>query len=190
MAVNAVFFDKDGTLIENIPFNVEPDRIRFSEGAEKALSSLKKNFEFHVITNQGGVARGIFKEKALDAVNEKLKTMFTHAGAELKGFHYCPHDPNGVVKEYAVLCECRKPGPLLIKRAALENDIRLSSSWMIGDILDDVEAGKRAGCKTILLDVGNETEWILNPWREPHYTAKSLFEAAEIIIREMESENE
>lgn len=190
MKIRAIFFDKDGTLIQNIPFNVDPEKIKFSEGAEKALCSLKKHFDFHIITNQGGVARGFFDEKALEGVRERLSSMFTQVGAELKGFHYCPHDLKGTVKEYAIQCDCKKPLPSLINRAALNNGIDLSSSWMIGDILDDIEAGKRAGCKTILLDVGNETEWIMDSWREPHYTVKNLFEAAEVILQEQELQNE
>ena len=83
--------------------------------------------------------------------------------------YYCPHYPDGKIQKYKIECDCRKPKPGLILQAAREHDIDLSNSWMIGDILNDVEAGNRAGCKTILLDNGNETEWIWNEIRTPAF---------------------
>ena len=80
----------------------------------------------------------------------------------------------GTIKEYAIDCDCRKPKPGLIYKAAKDFNIDLKKSWMIGDILNDVEAGNAAGCKTILIDNGNETEWILNAQRMPDYEAKNL----------------
>jgi histidinol-phosphate phosphatase family protein len=97
-------------------------------------------------------------------------------------FYYCPHHPDGKVKLYARECECRKPKPGLLLRAARDWKIDLPSSWMIGDILDDVEAGRRAGCQTILLDNGHETEWRMDNVRQPHYRVKNIEQAAHIIL--------
>ncbi len=135
-----------------------------------------------IITNQSGVAHGYFSEEDLNKVKNKINQLCLTIGIYLDGFYFCPHHPEGSIKDYAIDCECRKPKPGLILKAACDMDIDLMHSWMIGDILNDVEAGKKAGCKTILLDRGNETEWIINEFRTPEYQAKNLAEAARYII--------
>lgn len=178
----AVFIDKDGTLIPDIPYNVNPDLITLTDTAIPALYQLQQHqFSLILISNQSGVARGFFAEKDLDAVNKKLTNLLSEAGIAINGFYYCPHFENGTVKEYSIACDCRKPAPGLILQAANDFSIDLSKSWMIGDILNDVEAGRRAGCKTILINNGNETEWEINELRQPHYKVQNLFEAADII---------
>jgi D,D-heptose 1,7-bisphosphate phosphatase len=137
-----------------------------------------------VVSNQSGVAHGFFPEEALSAVEAKLRELCGKAGAALAGFYYCPHAPDGSVKKYATTCLCRKPRPGLLVRAALELGIDLQASWLIGDILDDIEAGISAGCKTALLLNGNETEWDLSRGRCPHYYAADLRDAAQIVIGE------
>jgi histidinol-phosphate phosphatase family protein len=134
------------------------------------------------VSNQSGVARGIFPESALAPVEERLRSMLAALGVALDGFYYCPHHPQASERAYAVACDCRKPAAGLIARAATEHGIDAARSWLVGDILNDVEAGRRAGCRTILLDHGNETEWRRSPEREPHFLAGDLSEAAAIII--------
>jgi D-glycero-D-manno-heptose 1,7-bisphosphate phosphatase len=166
----AVFVDKDGTLVVNVPYNVDPQRIALTPKAEQGLARLAgTGYRLIVVSNQPGAALGLFPEAALKNVESRLGEL-----VPLDGFYYCPHLPGED-------CGCRKPQPGLIERAAREHSVDLSSSWMIGDILDDIEAGRRAGCRTILLDVGNETEWLLNTERSPHYIARDLSEAADII---------
>jgi histidinol-phosphate phosphatase family protein len=178
----AVFLDKDGTLVENVPYNVDPARVRLHPDAGEALRTLHAaGYPLVVITNQSGVARGYFPESALAGVEARLRALVEGAGAPLDGFYYCPHHPRGTVAEYAVDCACRKPRPGLFLRAARERGIDLQRSWFVGDILDDVEAGRRAGCRTILLDRGNETEWVLSWRRLPHHVAGDLGEAARVI---------
>jgi len=104
---------------------------------------------------------------------------------ELAGFYYCPHHPDGSVARYAVDCGCRKPQPGMLQKAARELDIDLEHSWMVGDILDDIEAGRRAGCRTILINNGSETEWVLSPERQPHFIVSNLEEAARTVISVM-----
>jgi D-glycero-D-manno-heptose 1,7-bisphosphate phosphatase len=99
----------------------------------------------------------------------------------LDGFYYCPHSPDGVITRYAIPCTCRKPMPGMLYRAAREHGLDLAQSWMVGDILDDIEAGRRAGCRTVLIDNGNETEWKRSPLRTPHLTAPNLYTAAAMI---------
>jgi D,D-heptose 1,7-bisphosphate phosphatase len=178
----AIFLDKDGTLLEDVPFNVEPSLIRLARGAAEGLPRLKDlGFRLFVVTNQSGVARAMFEEKDLEPVMRRLQELTTTLGAPLDGFYYCPHHPEGSVARYALACDCRKPAPGLILAAASEHDVDLRASWLVGDILDDVEAGRRAGCRTALIDNGNETEWIWSPLRRPDLVASDLAEASRKI---------
>ncbi len=180
----AVFLDKDGTLIEDLPYNVDPDEIQFGPGVSEALLLLQKHgFRFFVVSNQPGVALGFFHESALRGVEQRLAQLFEEAGADLEGFYYCPHSPKGNLLRYTRECECRKPSPGLILRAAREHGIAPERSWMIGDILDDIESGRRAGCRTVLIDNGNETQWHLSSARRPDWVASDLFDAATLVVR-------
>jgi histidinol-phosphate phosphatase family protein len=179
----AVFFDKDGTLVEDVPYNVDPQKIQLAPGALPAARVLHDaGFRLVVVSNQSGVARGYFAESALAAVEERLRALLAEAGVPLAGFYCCPHHPQGVVAAYACVCACRKPAPGLILRAAQELGIDPQRSWLVGDLLDDVEAGGRAGCRTILLDNGHETQWLAGPLRQPDYKAADLPEAARLIL--------
>lgn len=180
----AIFIDKDGTLIHDIPFNIDPARIRLVEGAIEALHKLQSaEYLLILISNQSGVAHGYFEEAALTGVDAKLSALLAEGQVRLDATYYCPHHPDGLVKKYAIDCQCRKPKPGMIIKAALDYNIDLSQSWMIGDILHDVEAGNRAGCKTILINNGNETEWLRNEFRYPTATLDSLRNASDLIIQ-------
>ncbi len=182
----AVFLDKDGTLIPDIPYNVIPEKITLHESAAEGLRKLQAaGFLFIVISNQSGVARSLFEESALQSVEEKLSDLLEKIGVSLTGFYYCPHHPDGSHPDYSHACDCRKPQPGMLQKAAVEQSIDLAKSWMIGDILHDVEAGNRAGCKTVLIDNGGETEWLSGPFRTPTFTVANLDEAADAIL-EME----
>jgi histidinol-phosphate phosphatase family protein len=182
MTQRAVFLDKDGTLVEDVPYNVDPTLIRLMPGAAEGLRLLDAaGYRLVVVSNQSGVARGYFAEEALAAVKERLRELLEGAGVPLAGFFYCPHHPKGVVPAYAVACDCRKPAPGLIFRAARDLGLDPAQAWFVGDILDDVEAGRAAGCRTIFLDNGHETEWRLSPERTPHFKAADLAAAAAII---------
>lgn len=177
--MKAIFLDKDGTLVHDLYYNVDPRRIALCDGAGAALRLLAQlDYSFFVVSNQDGVALGRFPESALIAVGDRLTDLLFHEGVMLDGFYYCPHHPDGNVVGYAAVCQCRKPQPGMLLRAASEHPIDLSASWMIGDILHDVEAGNRAGCRTLLIDNGNETQWRLGPYRVPTRIASSLYEAA------------
>ncbi len=146
MPDKAVFLDKDGTLVEDLPYNVDPSRMQLMPGARDGLQALHAaGYSLIVISNQSGVARGYFSEGALVAVEARLRELLADISVPLRGFYYCPHHPRGQVAGYARACLCRKPQPGLILQAAREQRIRPSASWLIGDILDDIEAGRRAG---------------------------------------------
>jgi histidinol-phosphate phosphatase family protein len=175
----AVFIDKDGTLVPDIAYNVDPERICLTPGAGPALRRLQaQGFGLVVITNQPGIGEGRFPAAALTRVRARIEALLARHGVTLDGFYFCPHAP----RAGAAPCACRKPAPGLIQRAAAELDIDLASSWMVGDILHDVEAGRRAGCRTALIDCGNETEWELTQWRLPDLVAASLETAARLIV--------
>lgn len=179
----AVFLDKDGTLIEDVPYNVDPRQIRLMPGAREGLVALARaGYVLTVVSNQSGVARGYFQEAALENVWRELRRLLAEFEVLVEGFYYCPHHPQGAVKEYGIACSCRKPEPGMVLRAARELNLDLSRSWLIGDILNDVEAGRRAGCRTILLENGQETEWVPGSLRTPHFRARDLEEAARIIL--------
>jgi histidinol-phosphate phosphatase family protein len=183
MASRAVFVDKDGTLIKDDPYNVDTGRIEFYPETYRSLRLMASHgYNIIVVTNQPGVARGYFREVELKKVASTLRGIFSNRGIELSGFYYCPHDPDGTVEAYSIDCQCRKPNPGLILRAARDFNIDLSRSWMIGDILNDVEAGNRAGCRTIMVDRKNETEWKINEWRKPDFIARDMFKAAGHVI--------
>lgn len=178
----AVFIDKDGTLIKNIPYNINPDFIEFEDYAIEALRMFQaQNFLLVVVTNQSGVAFNYFTEEQLQQVHIRIKELLIKEKILLHAFYYCPHHVQGKLPKYAIDCSCRKPKPGLILQAAEDMNINLSQSWMIGDILNDTEAGNKAGCSSVLINNGNETEWQLNELRKPDYTVNNLLQAAEII---------
>lgn len=184
-APSAVLLDKDGTLIENVPYNVEPSRMRLTTGAGEALARLGAlGVPLAVVSNQPGVALGRFEEASLAGVRDRLAELFAENGARLAGFFYCPHHPEGRSVPYGTPCQCRKPAPGMLLRAGEALGIDLTQAWMVGDILDDIEAGRRAGCRTVLVDCGNETEWIRSPMRTPHYIVKDL----EAAVRRIEGD--
>lgn len=181
----AIFIDKDGTLIPDIPYNVNPALITISTHAIEGLKALQDNgYLVIVISNQSGVARGLFKEEQLADVELAIKSLLAVNGIKLHGFYYCPHHPDGTVEGYDMECACRKPQPGLLLQASKDHDVDLSQSWMIGDILNDVEAGNRAGCQTILIDNGGETEWVKGEYRTPTLVYKTINDAALGILQQ------
>lgn len=183
MSGRAVFLDKDGTLIDDVPYNVDPKRVTLAEGAGSALRELKAHgYSLIVVSNQAGVALGRFSLRALGAVEQRVQELLRPSGVAIDAFYYCPHLPQAPNVRFAVRCLCRKPQPGLLRQAAHDLSIDLTQSWLLGDILDDVEAGNRAGCRTVLVDVGNETEWRLAMHRQPHLLARSLRHAAAQIL--------
>lgn len=176
-----VFLDKDGTLIEDLPYNVDPDRIRLAPGSRDGLRRLAAiGARLVITTNQSGVARGYFTLADLDRVAYHLARLTESLGVEMAGFYACPHLPDGV-NEYALECECRKPAPGLILRAA--SDLRLDPGecWMVGDTWMDVAAGRAAGCRTIMLGPEHVTAAGLPDDRRPDHAVRDLDEAAAII---------
>jgi len=180
----AVFLDKDGTLIRDVPFNADPSLVELLPGVPDGLRSLQKaGFKLIVVSNQPGIALGYFTEVDLLSAIRRLHQLLANEGIFSVAFYYCPHAANGTVEPYAHPCHCRKPQPGLLLRAAKHLEISLPDSWMIGDILDDIEAGRRAGCRTALLNNGNETQWVINDWRKPDLMFPHFDGAASAILQ-------
>ncbi len=182
MKKKAIFIDKDGTLTKNVPYNINPNKISFLPGAVGGLRVLQEwGYELFIISNQSGIARGYFSLNDLQDYFQTLLKKLSDEGIFIKSIYYCPHHPEGVITTYKSYCNCRKPQPGLLQKAAIDHDVDLSSSWIIGDILNDIEAGKRAGTKTILIDNGGETEWDLTPKRTPDIFAPTILSAVQEI---------
>lgn len=180
-----VFLDKDGTIIKDIPYNADPKLVEFLPGVFSGLKMLRDaGFSFVIVTNQSGVAMNYFSERELIRVEKKLRHEFSLADLSLTDFYYCPHHPDGIIEKYSFSCSCRKPMPGMIEQAAYEHSIDLSVSWMIGDTVYDVEAGKKTGLKTILVDKTADGYWLADNSRiRPDYVVKDFFQAAAIIAR-------
>ncbi len=182
-----VFMDRDNTLIEDPGYLSDPGAIRLLPGVELALKSLKQaGYALVVVTNQSGIARGLLTEEALKEIHTELRRQLEEKGASFDAIYYCPYHPEGTVEAYAVDSELRKPKPGMLLQAAKEHVLDLAKSWMIGDSARDVEAGQRAGCRTIRLSVpsrpmprGEETDAV-----QADFTARNLVDAAKIILRE------
>ena len=158
--MKAIFLDRDGVINELIyyqeqgiidsPFTVE--QFRLLPGVSEAIRKLHEmDYKVVLVSNQPGVAKGHMSEQTFDKIKQKMKEELAKEGAFLDGEYYCLHHPEAKVERLAVNCECRKPKPGLLLIAAKEMGIDLSQSWMIGDGLTDVKAGKGAGTRTILL---------------------------------------
>lgn len=178
----AVFLDKDGTLVHDVPYNVDPNLLHFTPNAFEGLRELAEaGFEIIVVTNQPGLATGRFTRRDFArleaALRERVKA---GCGVEIAAVYCCPHAAGA---DGRPACLCRKPAPGLLRQAATRHRLDLTQCWFVGDILDDVEAGHRAGCRSVLLDVGNETEWKRSPIREPEARCADLLEAARFILQ-------
>lgn len=176
----AVFLDKDGTLVENVPYNVSPLLLHFTPGVGEALQQLALcGYALIVVTNQSGIGHGYFTEQQLalllDCMTQRL---WVSAGIRLDGVLYCPHAPN---EHGRPACRCRKPAAGMLEDAAARYRLDLRQSWIVGDTLDDIEAGHRAGCRGVLLHNGGETEWCLGPLREPDVIATHWSEVASAL---------
>ena len=152
----AVFLDRDGTLIEEAGHHSRPDQVRILPEAIEAVRRINQEGRpAVVITNQSAVARGLISEEELAALHESIRQAFGREGARLAAFYYCPHHPEAGRGSYTGPCQCRKPRPGLLLRAARELGLDLAASHMVGDALRDVEAGRRAGCRTVLVKTGH-----------------------------------
>ena len=194
LMTKAVFLDRDGTINEIVyyqdfgiidsPFTAEQFKLLPQVG--EAIRILNQSeFKVILVSNQPGIAKGHFSMDTFEEIREKMRTELTKQGAFLDAEYYCLHHPEAKIEEYRKNCECRKPKPGLLLKAAAEFDIDLGESWMVGDGLTDIEAGKRAGCKTILIGrMKCELCRLMDEKNTPDYIVQDLYSMIDVIKKE------
>lgn len=180
----ALFVDKDGTLVVDLPYNADPARVEWQPAAPQALAAVARaGLAIVVVSNQAGLALGRFTAAEFDGLRRAIaRRLQAEAGVVLTDFVFCPHAPGA---DGAPVCGCRKPEPGLLIDAAERHGLDLAASWMVGDTLDDVEAGRRAGCRAILYDSGGETVWRPGPMRTPHARLQDWDEVAHRVLADL-----
>ena len=186
----AVFLDRDGTINEQMGYINHEDRFILLPGTGRAIKKLNDvDLPVVVVSNQSGVARGYFPRELVETVNRKMVEQLAMDGAVLDGLYYCPHHPKAEVEAYRVDCQCRKPKPGLLIQAAVELNLDLTRSFVVGDRLSDLDTGWSVGARGILVMTGygrGEREYLLpGKSRQPDYLADDLGEAVDWIIRQV-----
>ncbi|MBN2186889.1 MAG: D-glycero-beta-D-manno-heptose 1,7-bisphosphate 7-phosphatase [Dehalococcoidia bacterium] len=173
----AVFLDRDGTIARDVPYCSRLEDFELLEGVGEGIRMLSEaGFKVIVVTNQSGIARGYFTEAMLDRIHQKMKSDSASYGAHIDAIYYCPHHPDEG-------CDCRKPKPTLILRAAREHNIDLTESFSIGDKLQDIEAGHAAGCRTVLIiPVGDEATPPEEYSMRPDFKAENFKQACDWVV--------
>jgi len=182
-----VFLDRDGTINEEINYLSRPDQLRLLDGAAEAIKLLNQaGCKVVVTTNQAGVARGYFSEQTVQEIHRALENMLGENGARLDAIYYCPHHPGAGLGAYKADCQCRKPKPGMLEKAADDLGLDLRQAFVVGDKISDLQAGRAAGCQNILVRTGygleSEKEFSAYAW-QPDWIANNLLEAARWILQ-------
>jgi len=180
-STKTVFLDRDGVINQNLDNDYVKiwDEFKFLPKAKEAVKALTDtNWDIIIISNQAGIGKGIMSAQAVEDISARMMDEIERCGGKVKAAYYCPHrsDEN---------CECRKPKPGMLLRAACEFGIELSESYLIGDNITDIQAGARVGCTTILVKTGRGRECLdrRSQWSaNPDHIASELFEAAKLAI--------
>ena len=186
----AVFFDRDGTLNEEIGHVSDPQQFRVYPFAARAVRMVNEaGLLAIVVTNQSGVGRGLFAESLVHRVHRQLTRRIAAGGGRLDAIFYCPHHPEASLEQYRVVCACRKPSPGLLEAAAKQFGIELSKSFVVGDRFVDVHLAHRVGARSVLVLTGvgrNELEDEQTGGTEqPDYVAENVCEAVRWIVRHL-----
>jgi D-glycero-D-manno-heptose 1,7-bisphosphate phosphatase len=183
----AVFIDRDGTLTEEIGYVNHPSRLRLLPRSAEAIRRLNAaGVAAVVVTNQAGIARGYFSADVLRATNDTLVAQLKDAGAHLDGVYVCPHHPTEGAPPYRAACDCRKPAPGLLRRAAAELDLDLAASTVVGDKASDLVPARTVGARAVLVLTG----YGLGEWEyrraefaaAPDLVADDLLDAVEWVL--------
>jgi len=179
--------DRDGTISEEVGYVNHVSRYRVFPFAARAVRTLNEAGWLAVlVTNQAGVARGYFKEELIGEVHKVLTTELERGGARLDAVYYCPHHPSVGEPPYRFDCDCRKPRPGLLLRAAQELNLDLSRCWMVGDRFSDTQLARNAGARSALVLTGygrGELEHQSDAWtHRPDLVAENLLEAVKTIV--------
>ena len=191
----AIFLDRDGVINEVIyhkemgiidsPSSVEQFKLLPNVG--KAINKFHElGFKIIVVSNQPGLAKDHFDLNIFEKIKEKMKVDLAKDGAKVEAEYYCLHHPEAKIDKYHIICECRKPKPGMILQASKEHNIDLFKSWMIGDGINDIQAGQKAGCKTIFIGrfKCDQCKIMEDKNVKPDFIAPNLYKAALIIEKE------
>jgi D,D-heptose 1,7-bisphosphate phosphatase len=188
----AVFLDRDGTINEEVGYLDSLDKLKVIPSAYEAIRLINESgMKAVVISNQAGVARGLFTEDFVKITNEHLQTALRQKGAYIDNFYYCPHHPTEGIGIYLQQCNCRKPAPGMLFNAAQELNINLTRSYLVGDTFRDMIAAKKAGVKGILVKTGYGREVLHNVGpdvataeNKPDFVAEDILEAVKWIMKD------
>lgn len=182
-----IFLDRDGTVNEEVNYLYRPEDLRLIPGTADAIRLFREQgFRIVVVSNQAGVARGYYAEADVDALHGYMNGILRKDGAEIDHFFYCPHHPEHGIGPYRRQCRCRKPGTGLFEMAEQYYQVDKAHSWMIGDKLIDIEAGKNYGIHTALVGTGYGTQVHREQGEKGEWPydifAETLMDAARAII--------
>ena len=183
----AIFMDRDGTISEEAGYINHISRFQLLPGTIEAIRLINQSsFKAIVITNQSGVGRGYFPEGLVQKVHDKMNTLLHEGDAYLDKIYYCPHHPQAVSGKYRIDCNCRKPKPGMLEKAAEEFNLDFSQSYVIGDKYTEIALGHAVGSKSILVLTGygrGEFEFFSRQWEhKPHFVAENLLSAVNRIL--------
>jgi len=176
----AIFLDRDGVIIADKSYQIDPAGIEFLPGSVDALKRAGSFYLLIVVSNQSGIARGYFTSNDVLEFNRILDLQLKARGINISGWYFCPHGPDEG-------CSCRKPQTGLIFQAAAELSVDLDGSWVIGDKSSDIAAGAVSGLKTILIGSGNSNQEQDKKKTEPDFKANDLLEAMKIIDKDVKT---
>jgi D-glycero-D-manno-heptose 1,7-bisphosphate phosphatase len=183
MLRKAVFLNQIGVFVENPTNNGNSKNLKLVENGVQGLKKLHADgYELILLANHPGVALGHYSEQKVIESGEQIQRLFEKNGIPITAIYFCPHLLDGKVPQYSVNCFCKLPRPGMVFQAAREHDLSLVDSWMIGVSLDDIEAGRKAECNTILINSnGGLDEWNSSPFRRSQFTVPSFSEAVNIV---------
>jgi D,D-heptose 1,7-bisphosphate phosphatase len=178
MAHRAVFMDRDGTIMTDYGHLADPDQVRFLPGVLEGLERLQAaGFKLIVITSQSGVEQGLLTREEVEAVHERIEERAAEEGVFFAGLYYCTH-----LKDSGSFF--RKPQPGMLYQAALEHEIHLGESFMLGNYATDIGAGRRAGCKGTVFTGEIVPESLKKHGETPNCTAPDFLKAVEYVLKE------
>jgi D-glycero-D-manno-heptose 1,7-bisphosphate phosphatase len=181
----AVFLDRDGTLVEESGYLDRLERLEFFPYTVDAVRALNHaGLAVVLITNQAGVAKGMFDEQFVADTHDRISAHLLAGGARLDGIYYCPHHPDATVARYRLACDCRKPEPGLLRRAAADLDLDLTRSFVVGDRSNDVGAGRAVGARTVLVRTGYGTLAERAGGHSATFIADTLIDAVAWILQQ------
>jgi D-glycero-D-manno-heptose 1,7-bisphosphate phosphatase len=190
----AVFLDRDGTINEEVGYLNSLDKLKIIPGAYEAIRLINgTGMKAVVISNQAGVARGLFTEDFVKMTNEHLQTALRQKGACIDNFYYCPHHPTEGIGIYLQNCNCRKPAPGMLLQAAQDLNIDLTRSYFVGDSFRDMEAAKKAGVKGVLVKTGYGQDFLQDDGQDkataeskPDFITADILAAVKWILKDRE----